>query len=150
MTKHGILTTWVGFGILVAAHGCQAETSGLAESAPAAVTVEFDFDERPLPEIPLPNDIATRPDPSSATGLRVNASMLAPTGMERRVRGLLDSLDGWGLQMPITIPFTGPIDVQSVIDGHRDLDFDPSNDVVYLIDIDRDSPRHKRHRIQGQ
>ena len=84
MTKrHGIITTWVAFGTLVAAHGCGAETAGLARAAPAAVTVEFDFDERPLPEIPLPNDIATRPDPSSATGLRVNASLLAPTGMER-------------------------------------------------------------------
>jgi hypothetical protein len=141
MTKpHGIITTGVALLALATAHGCGAETAGLREATPAAVTVEFNFDARPLPEIPLPNDLATRPDSSSATGLRVNASMLAPTGMERRVRGLLDSLDGWGLQMPITIPFTGPIDIQSVLDGHRDPDFDPSNDVVYLVDIDRDSP----------
>lgn len=135
-----ILTTSLALAIIAALSGCGAETEGLARSAPAAVTIEFDFDERPLPKIPLPNDIATRPDPTSATGLRINASLIAPTGMEQRVRGLLDSLDGWGLQMPITIPFSGPIDVQSVIDGHRDPDFDPSNDVVYLIDIDRDSP----------
>lgn len=119
---------------------CGAETEGLVESRRAAVTVEFDFDHRPLPNIPLPNDIATRPDASSATGKRVNASMLAPTGMERRVRTMIDSLDGWGLQMPITIPFSGPIDLDSVLAGHRDADYDPRNDVVYLIDIDRDSP----------
>lgn len=123
----------------LAVSACSVERKGLVESKPAKVTVEFDFDERPLPDIPLPNDIATRVDPESATGLRVNASMLAPTGMEMRVRREIDSLDGWGLQQPISIPFTGPIDVQSVIDGHRDVDYDPSNDVIYLVNIDRDS-----------
>ncbi|MCB9568978.1 MAG: hypothetical protein H6710_17475 [Myxococcales bacterium] len=132
----GVLT--IGAAALLAS--CGGQDRGLIEAEPAAVTVEFNFDHRPLPEIPLPNDIATRPDPSSATGLRVNASMLAPTGMERRVRGLLDSLDGWGMQMPISIPFTGPIDIDSVLAGHRDVDYDPSNDVIYLVNIDRDSP----------
>lgn len=141
----------IGFGRIFVCLGvagmfsaCTAEPEGLLEADEAAVTVEFDFDERPLPDIPLPNDIATRTDPSSATGLRVNASMLAPTGMEMRVRREIDSLDGWGLQQPISIPFTGPIDVQSVIDGHRDANYDPSNDVVYLVNIDRDSEEFGR------
>ena len=57
--------------------GC-AEADGLMLAKDADVTVKFDFDHRPLPEIPLPNDIATRLDPDTATGLRINASMLAP------------------------------------------------------------------------
>ena len=124
--------------IALSATACQAP-EGLMRSAPAAVTVKFDFDHRPLPEIPLPNDIATRPDPDSATGLRVNASMIAPTAMEERVRRLIDSLDGWGAYQPISIPFTGPIDPASVLAGHRDPDYRLDNDVVYLINVDRDS-----------
>ena len=31
-------------------------------------TIIFDLDARPLPEIPFPNDLATRLDPSSPTG----------------------------------------------------------------------------------
>jgi hypothetical protein len=123
---------------------CGEEPKGLMESDPAAVTVEFDWDNKPLPEVPLPNDLATRPDSSSPTGLRLNASMVAPTGMERQVRQLVDSLDGWGLQMPIAIPFTGEIDVESVLKGHRDVDYDLDNDVVYLINIDRDSKEFGR------
>jgi hypothetical protein len=133
----------VGLG-LIALPGC-AETEGLMRSLPAEVTVEFDFDERPLPNIPLPNDIATRPDPSARTGLRVNASMIAPTGMERRTRTLIDGLDGWGVFQPLTIPFTGELDVESILAGHRDEDYDTSNDVIYLINIDRDS--HEFGRI---
>jgi hypothetical protein len=123
--------------------GC-AEADGLMLAQQADVTVKFDFDHRPLPDIPLPNDIATRPDADSRTGLRVNASMLAPTGMEQRVRTLIDGLDGWGVYQPITIPFTGELDVQSILDGHRDDDYDTSNDVVYLINIEPESPEFGR------
>ncbi len=118
--------------------GC-AEPEGLMRSDPAAVTVRFDFDHRPLPDIPLPNDIATRPDPTSATGLRINASMLAPTGYERRTRELIDGLDGWGVYQPINIPFTGPIDVMGLRDRHDDDDYDTADDAIYLINIDRSS-----------
>lgn len=129
----------LSFAAVLLAAGCSAP-EGLAESQPADVTVMFDFDALPLPEIPLPNDIATRPDSASPTGRRVNASMFAPTVFESEVRELIDGLDGWGLQMPISIPFSGPIDVQSILDGHRDHDYRTDNDVIYLIDIDRDSP----------
>lgn len=113
---------------------------GLAPAQPAATTVAFDLFHRPLPEIPLPNDIATRFDPSSATKLRINASMIAPTQMEARVRRKIDGLDGWGVLQPITIPFTGPLDVNSILAGHRDADYDLSNDVIYLINVERGSP----------
>ena len=120
--------------------GCMSqEPEGIAPSQPADVTVKMDFFHRPLPEIPLPNDVATRFDANSATQLRLNASMLAPTDLERRVRTLIDELDGWGVFQPISIPFTGALDPQSVIDAHRDADYDLSDDVVYLINVDRDS-----------
>ncbi len=125
-------------GALLAACGTSPE--GIAESKSAATTVRMDFFHRPLPEIPLPNDIATRYDESSATGRRINASMIAPTELERQVRGLLDELDGWGVFQPITIPFTGPLSVESIIAAHSDPNYDVSDDVVLLIDIDPDSP----------
>ncbi len=123
--------------------GC-AEADGLMRALPAEVSVKFDFDHRPLPEIPLPNDIATRHDPMSRTGLRVNASMIAPTAYERRTRELIDGLDGWGVYQPISVPFDGPLDVNSILARHRDVDYDLSNDAVYLINIDRDSPEFGR------
>src|SRR5437016_3233481 len=58
--------------------------------------VRFDVTVKPLPEIPFPNDFATRYDPGSPTLRRVNASMVAPTQWESFTRGQLDQLDGWG------------------------------------------------------
>lgn len=121
------------------ATGCGA-AEGLLPAMPAEVTVKLDFEHRPLPDIPLPNDIATRWDPESRTGKRINASMVAPTALERRTRRLIDGLDGWGVYQPISVPFTGPIDPMSVVERHREADYDPTNDAIYLIDIDRDSP----------
>ena len=112
---------------------------GLYPAAPAKTTVKLDFDHRPLPDIPLPNDLATRYDPTSATGLRLNVSMITPTAHERRLRERVDELDGWGLFEHITIPFTGPLDLASIVAAHRDPDYFPDDDVVYLIDVDPDS-----------
>ena len=120
------------------------EPTGIARSQPAATTVKMDMLHRPLPEIPLPNDIATRADPTSPTGRRINASKIAPTVFESRTRELIDTLDGWGVLQPIAIPFTGPLDVQSILDGHRDPDYDTSNDVIYLVNVDRKSPEFGR------
>jgi len=116
------------------------EPEGLAPARSALTTVKMDFFHKPLPDIPLPNDIATRYDPTSATGRRINASMIADTRFESRIRQLIDSLDGWGVFEPITIPFTGPLDIGSILDGHRDADYDLTNDVIYLINVDRASP----------
>ncbi len=132
----------VALGVVAAFGACTPEAPpGIAAAQPAKTTVKFDLFARHLPVIPLPNDLATRFDPSSATGRRINASMIAPTSMERRTRTLIDQLDGWGIFQPITIPFSGPLDVQSILAGHRDVDYDPKNDVVYVVNIDRRSPR---------
>ncbi len=140
MVHRRVSLTLVALGLV---SGC-SEAEGLVLSQPADVTVKFDFDAKPLPDIPLPNDIATRPDDHSLTGKRINASVLASTKMESRVRGLIDGLDGWGVYQPITIPFTDPIDVESVIMRHRDANYDERDDAIYLINIDRDSPEFGR------
>ena len=115
------------------------QMQGLAPAPPADTTVKFDFYSRPLPEIPLPNDIATRYDATSPTGLRINASMLASTKLEMRVRKLIDEMDGWGVFQPITIPFSGPLNVSSILKAHKDTTMNQEDDVVYLINVDRDS-----------
>ncbi len=125
--------------------GCLGEEpEGIALAAAASTTVKMDFFHRPLPEIPLPNDIATRWDASSATGRRINASMVAPTMFESKVRKLIDDLDGWGTFQAITIPFSGPLDITSITKAHRDKDYKLSDDVVYLINIDGKSPEYGR------
>jgi pimeloyl-ACP methyl ester carboxylesterase len=113
---------------------------GIAPAQPANTTVRMDFEHRPLPEIPLPNDIATRFDPESPTKRRINASMVASTRHESIIRQQIDEIDGWGALQPISVPFTRPLDVTSVLNGHRDADYDFSNDVIYVIDVTEGSP----------
>ncbi|TMA28760.1 MAG: hypothetical protein E6J78_04955 [Deltaproteobacteria bacterium] len=114
--------------------------------APAVDTggpkVVFDLSRRPLPEIPYPNDLATRPDPKSPTGLRVNATLVAPTQLERTVRARLDQLDGFGTFAPLSVAFEKsgnelPPDAQlDVLDLYmRQNNSDPTDDGVYLIDL---------------
>ncbi len=122
--------------------GCTDEAEGLALAGPADTTVMMDFFAKPLPAIALPNDIATRYDGASATGRRVNASMVATTGFEELTRRRLDQLDGWGVLQAITVPFTAPIDVMSVRDRHDDADYDTADDAIYVVNIDRDSPNY--------
>jgi len=86
------------------AKGVQFEGLAAAQQT-GGPKVVFDLLHKPLPEIPFPNDLATRPDPTSRTGLRINASLIAPTQLEKNVRGLLDTLDGFGTFAPITVAF---------------------------------------------
>ena len=128
--------------VLPALPGCSADApEGLAPAQPADVTVKMDFLHRPFPEIALPTDLASRYDPDSPTGLRLNASQLAPTSMERFTRKDLDNMDGWGVFGNITIPFTGDVDVQSIIDAHSDQTYDQSDDVIYVLNITPSSPK---------
>ena len=107
---------------------------GLAQAkATTGPHVVFDLARRPLPEIPFPNDLATRQDPASPTGLRVNASIAAPSFLESNVRSLLDRLDGFGTYAPITVAFDQDLDVLDLY--ARQNDTDPANDAVYLVDL---------------
>lgn len=105
--------------------------------------VVWDLEAEPLPEIPLPNDVATWPDPSSPTGRRVNASMVAPSGMERRLRQEFDRLDGWGTFAPVTVRFDRPIDTGALVDRQgrgRMASADWARHAVYLIDMETGAP----------
>jgi hypothetical protein len=128
--------------------GCAETPTGLARTPDGeGPRVVFDFEHRPLPDIPFPNDIATRPDPSSPTGKRINASMIAPTDIEATARRRIDELSGWGVYQPINVSFDAPLDLTVIYERHRDhrhgaTDYDFSNDAVYLVDVTPTSPNY--------
>src|SRR5580693_3437551 len=88
----------------------QAPTALRSTPSGPAATVRFDLAHKPLPDIPLPNDVATWPDPTSRTGLRVNASLVAPTSFEQQARQRFNQLEGWGTFAPISVSFDIPSD----------------------------------------
>lgn len=133
--------------VLLALPACVDGPDGLAPAQPANTTVKFDFNARPLPEIPLPNDLATRFDASSPTKRRINASMLAPTQFEVLTRANIDTLDGWGVFAPITVPFSSLIDLKGVMAAHVGDNFDLKNDVVYVLDITQGSPEYGKAQV---
>ncbi|MBZ0254070.1 MAG: hypothetical protein K8I02_12085, partial [Candidatus Methylomirabilis sp.] len=108
-------------------------------SAGTGPQVVFDVFAESVPDVPFPNDIATRVDFDSPTGVRVNASLLGPTQLERDVRENFDRLDGWGTIGPITAQFTERLDIRNIRERHKDTDF--SDDAVYLVNIDPASPK---------
>ncbi|MDX2009447.1 MAG: hypothetical protein SFW67_04620 [Myxococcaceae bacterium] len=102
--------------------------------------IVFDIEERPFPNIPLPNDFATRFDASSPTKKRLNASRMASTAWERATRDELAKLDGWGTYAPMSVAFTKPLDLLELHRRHTGDDYDQSNDALYVIDVTPDSP----------
>jgi hypothetical protein len=118
------------------------DPTSLGAAAPGSgPMVVFDVFHKPLPEIPLPNDFATRYDATSPTGLRLNASVLAgTTKWEQATRTQLDKLSGWGTLAPITVSFTAPIDPEVVIAHHQKDNLDFTDDVVLILDVSPDSP----------
>jgi len=116
-------------------------------SGPGA-TVRFDLSHKPLPDIPLPNDTATWPDPTSRTGLRINASLLAPTSIEKQARDRFSRMEGWGTFSPISVSFDvdkadpsykdlagSALDLDNVRQRHRGDDYEFADDAVYLVNL---------------
>lgn len=101
--------------------------------------IMIDWDAEPLPEIPYPNDLAARADPTSPTGLRINISEVAATHLEHEARAKINELSGFGIYSPISVRFEAPLDLQNIVDRHAD-DNDQSDDVVYVIDVTPTSP----------
>jgi hypothetical protein len=106
--------------------------------------VKFDLLHRPLPDIPLPNDVATFPDPTSRTGRRINASLVSPTIMESKLREAFDDMEGWGTTQPISVAFNrsatqspseAAIDLSDFAARMQDADFDFSDDPIYVINL---------------
>ena len=114
----------------------------------SGAAVRFDLGHRPLPEIPLPNDTATWPDPTSRTGLRINASLVAPTVIEQHARQRFSEMEGWGTFAPISVAFDvdhddpaykgydGPaLDLANVKMRQVGDDYDFADDAVYLVNL---------------
>ena len=95
--------------------------------------VVFDVLAKPLPEIPLPNDVATRIDPHSPTKRRLNISLNAATEYERRARREFNRFDGFGTYGPITISFDAPLDLSVFKARHQNTDF--RDDAIYLLNV---------------
>jgi hypothetical protein len=110
--------------LLFVACSMDAIPTGLQQTPSGpGTTVIFDALALPLPNIPLPNDFATFADPTSRTGRRVNASLIAPTSMETIARTSFDELEGWGTFAPITVAF------------QRSADADPALPAINLDNV---------------
>ncbi len=125
---------------------------GRTPDGPGA-TIRYDLAHTPLPDIPLPSDTATWADPTSRTGLRINASLAAPTEIERDARRRFDELEGWGTFAPITVSFDlatvgdkaravteAAVDLTNVVARHQADDYDFANDAVYVINLETGIP----------
>lgn len=104
--------------------------------------VIWDSKVKPLPDLPLPNNAATRLDPTSPTGRRINLSLQASTQAESLVRSKANTMDGFGTFSPVWVSFDKALDVEKFRDDM--LDEDPNNDPVYLINIDHNSDEFGR------
>jgi hypothetical protein len=131
--------------ILLGAASCDDLAPTGARRTPAGVgpQVRFDLGHLPLPDIPFPNDVATWPDPTSRTGIRVNASLVAPTTIEADARAQFDRLEGWGTYQGITVAFDAvepddrgrAIDLADVARRHQHDDYELADDAVYLVNL---------------
>ena len=101
--------------------------------------VVVDYDAEPLPQLPFPNDLATRTDPSSATGLRLNIATDARTHAETEARQKANTMTGFGVYAPITVSFTERLDLDLIQDVHRDDD-NFYDDAFYVVNVDPESP----------
>ncbi len=147
---------------LIPALAASVTVTGCNESAPldfgrtpegSGAAIRYDLAHTPLPDIPLPNDTATWADPTSRTGLRVNASLTAPTEIERDARQRFDELEGWGTFMPLSVSFDlgvvgdapkgvtqAALDIDNIKARHQGDDYDFENDAVYLINLETGVP----------
>ncbi len=142
----------LGLAAALAVAACAVDTApvGLRRTpgGPGARVV-FDIARRPLPEVPLPNDIATFPDPTSRTGLRLNVSLVAPTNMERLARDGLNAMEGWGTYAPIWASFEKSpgadprepaLDLAALRKRMPRGDFDFADDPVYVVNLSTGVP----------
>ena len=96
--------------------------------------VVWDLDAKPLPEIPLPNDQATRLDPTSPTGRRLNVSTEALTDYEAKVRAKFNTYDGFGTYAPIFVRFDAPLALPPIRAAFENDDF--RDDPFFVLNVD--------------
>ena len=132
--------------IIASVSACSVDQApeGLRRTPPGpGATVRFDMFHKPLPDIPLPSDLAAWPDPSSRTGLRLNASLLAATAIERDARYQFDTMEGWGTFGWISVsferdgsdPMQAALNLDNVRARHQGDDYDPANDAIYVVNL---------------
>ena len=129
--------------LCVFAVACAApEGSGLALTREGTgARVKFDVFHRPLPEIPLPNDFASRFDATSFTKKRVNASQVAPTEWESKTRRAARRARRLGHARADHRLFRRrALDTENIIRRHHGDRFDTSDDVILVIDVTKGSP----------
>ncbi len=122
-----------GCGSSLDPSGDEPEGLGSTERRGGPVVV-WDVEHKPLPEIPLPNDQATRLDPTSPTGRRLNVSLETVTEYERHTREIFNRLDGFGAYAGISVRFDAPLGLEDIAARHADDDF--RNDAFYLLNVD--------------
>ncbi len=139
-----LTTLSIVLGIFVGFTGCLEDNSvpkSLAEATPSGgAKIIFDLDARPFPEIPFPNNLATRVDPTSPTGRRINVSLEGSSDQEERVRKALNKMTGFGIISPFWVRFDKLIDLQNVVDRHQERVPNFEDDAVYLVNVDKKSP----------
>jgi hypothetical protein len=124
---------------LVAVIGCGSEKEAPAPAPP----VEVIFGPQPASRLsPFPSDRYTKPDPASATGLRVNIT--AQTTTDRLVTGYpqtvadLNRMDGFSTVGGLYVNFTGDVDPSSFT---RAVDaYTGAGAPAALVDVDDKSP----------
>jgi hypothetical protein len=133
---------WAVLAALLCAGCAEDAPRGIAPATadPESPVVVFNLEGEPLPDIPLPNDLATRLDPTEpGTGRRLNVTVEAPTRVEREVRRRALLNNGFGVYMPITVSFTRPLSVDNLVKRHtNNVDF--SDDAVLVVDVTPSSP----------
>lgn len=142
MSRIGTLASLALFGL-----GCAdapMEALGLTPDGDGPRVV-WNLDAEPLPELPLPNDVATWPDPTSPTGRRINVSLVAPTDFENLTRTLFREVDGWGTYGAITIPFDTHVDTRDLFErqGGGSRAFSTAqfaSHAIYLVDLETGLP----------
>lgn len=102
--------------LLLGAHGASGPSVGGGTQADAGGHVFAGFDLGTPENGPFPSDIFTVADPSHNTGRRV--AYPYPDCSQRPSDcddiAVINTLDGWGLQTQISVPFSGDIDPASV------------------------------------
>ncbi|MCA9669628.1 MAG: hypothetical protein KC503_28730 [Myxococcales bacterium] len=114
--------------------------SGLAKTPDGpGPRVIFDLEIKPLPEIPLPNDLATDFDASSSTGRRLNLPTTTRTRYEQRIREAANRLEGASTYGAISVAFDSPLDLDNL--RKRQALFGPVKErAMLLVNIDPNSP----------
>lgn len=98
------------------------------EGATYGPSIVFEPQAHPDPEVPFPNDLAMRVAPGGTKYMSVGRD--APTKFERRLRHHINEVPGFSAMSPISVSFTGPLDLSTVRD-----------DTVFVVNVEPGSQR---------